>query len=103
MIVPSGNGKLPFPVGFDRYIVAEKGAKIVEVAFFVGHGDQLPVAVSGRNCDSENRISLSVGASRGVSHVDDHASQRSDCKQQVSNPFHTMCSFPKCLFSDAFL
>ena len=39
--------QLPLPVGFDRYIVAEKGAKIVEAAFFMCHGDQLPVAVSG--------------------------------------------------------
>jgi hypothetical protein len=28
------------------YIVAQNGAQIVEVAFFVGHGDQPPVAVS---------------------------------------------------------
>jgi len=39
--------KLPFPGGLDRYVVAQNGAQIVEFAFFVGHGDQPPVAVSG--------------------------------------------------------
>ena len=52
--------QLPLTVCLDRYIVAEKGAKIVEIAFFVRDRDQLPVAISGRNCDSENRISLSI-------------------------------------------
>ena len=47
--------KLPFPVGLDGYIVAQNGAQIVEVAFFVGHGDQPPVAVTGGNLDSEDR------------------------------------------------
>jgi len=38
---------VPFPVGLDLHIVAQNGAQIVEVALFVGHGDQSPVAVSG--------------------------------------------------------
>ena len=97
MIVPSGNGNFALSVSFDRYIVAEEGAKIVEVAFFVGHRDQLPVAVSGRNPDSENRISLSIGASRRLSPVDDDASKRYNCNQEVSRSFHTTCSVPRCL------
>ena len=32
-------------IGFDRDIVAQLGAQIVEIAFFVGYGDQLPIAV----------------------------------------------------------
>jgi len=39
--------ELPFAIGLDRNIVAQNGPQIIEVAFFVGHGDQLPVAVSG--------------------------------------------------------
>ena len=34
------------PIGLDRYVVAQNGPQIVEVALFVGHGDQPPVAVS---------------------------------------------------------
>src|SRR5271165_5119721 len=71
--------QLSLAVCLDRYIVAEKGAKIVEIAFFVGHRNQLPVAVSGRNCDCGNRISLSIGASGGMSHIDDHANYRCNC------------------------
>jgi hypothetical protein len=39
--------KLPLPIGLDRFIVAQNRADIVEVAFFVGHGDEPPIAVSG--------------------------------------------------------
>jgi hypothetical protein len=42
---PVRERKFPFPVGLDRYVVAENGAQIVEVAFFVSHRDQPPVAV----------------------------------------------------------
>jgi hypothetical protein len=45
----------------DRYVVAQNGAKIVEVAFFVSHGDQPPVAVPGGNTASEDRASLAIG------------------------------------------
>jgi hypothetical protein len=38
--------KLPVAVGLDRYIIAQHGSETVKVAFFVGHGDQTPVAVS---------------------------------------------------------
>src|SRR5262252_970927 len=37
----------PFTTGLDRHIVAQDGADVVQLAFFAGHGDQLPVAVSG--------------------------------------------------------
>jgi hypothetical protein len=40
-------GQFPLAVCLDRYIVAEKGAKIVEIAFFVRDRDQLPVAYPG--------------------------------------------------------
>src|SRR5437899_3283393 len=53
--------KLPFSGGLDRYVVAQNGAQIVEVAFFVGHGDQPPVAVSGGDFDSEDRGRLIIG------------------------------------------
>ena len=56
--------KLTFPEGLDRCVVAQNGAQIVEVAFFVGHGDQAPVAVSGGDFDSEDRGGLSIGLSR---------------------------------------
>jgi len=55
--------KLPFPGGIDRYVVAQNGAQIVELAFFVCHGDQFPVAVSGGDFDSEDRGAFVIGAS----------------------------------------
>jgi hypothetical protein len=78
--------KLPFPAGFDRYVVAQNGAQVVEVAFFVGHGDQPPVAVSGRDFDSEDRGGLFIGLSRCGSHVGDHAGQRSNYNQHENKP-----------------
>src|SRR5216683_2396195 len=52
---------LALAIGLNRYIVAQNGSKTVEVAFFVGHGDQLPVAVSGGNIGYENRGGLCIG------------------------------------------
>ena len=63
-MVPSGYGSVPSRAGLDRYVVAQDGAQIVEVAFFVGDGDQPPVAVSGGNFDSEDRGAFVIGASR---------------------------------------
>ncbi len=60
-VVQSGNDravrewKLPLAVGLDRHIVAQNGSKAVQVAFFVGDGDQPPVSVSGRNSCYEDR------------------------------------------------
>src|ERR1035441_6822811 len=62
-----GKGELPFAVRLDRYIVAQNGGETVEVAFFMGHGDQPPVSVSGGNCCDENwggRV-IGVDASAG--------------------------------------
>src|SRR6266568_7475126 len=67
--------KLAFPIGLDRYIVAQNGAKIVEVAFFVGHGDQPPVVVSGGNFDSEDRGGFFIG-SRSITNSDDFPKRR---------------------------
>jgi hypothetical protein len=47
MIVPSGNGSLPSWKALIATIVAQLGAPIVEVAFFVRHRDQSPVAITG--------------------------------------------------------
>ena len=76
MIAPSGNG-----------------TKIVEFSFFVGHGDQLPISVSGRHLDSEDRGGLLVGGSRCGRRGNDNAGQRSNCSQQESDPFHKGASF----------
>jgi hypothetical protein len=50
-----GVRQLSFPVGLDRYIVAENDAKVVVVTCLVGHGDHPPVAESGRNFDAVDR------------------------------------------------
>src|SRR5262249_10940497 len=61
---------------------------IVEVAFFVGHGDQSPVTVSGGNFDSVDRSSLSIGLTRCGDHVGGHAGQRYKCNQREYNSSH---------------
>jgi hypothetical protein len=67
--------KLPFAIGFDRYIVAQLGAQIVEVALLVRHGDQSPVAISGGEFDSVDWGGLSSRLSRYGGRVGDHAGQ----------------------------
>ena len=63
-VVQSGNDgvvrerKISFATGLNRYIVAQKGSETVEVAFFVGHGDQPPVAVSLGNFSYKKRLGL---------------------------------------------
>src|ERR1700731_2002102 len=52
---PVREWNLSFPIGLDSYVVAQNGAQIVEVAFFVSHGDQPPVAVSRGDIDREDR------------------------------------------------
>src|SRR5215471_10924208 len=59
---PSGTGSLPSRY-FDRYVVSENRANIVEVACFVGYGDHLPVTVSGWDLLYEGRGGL---LSRGM-------------------------------------
>jgi hypothetical protein len=56
-----GVWKRRFPGGLDRYVVAENGADIVETSFFVGHGNQSPVAVSGTNFAAEDWRLLFAG------------------------------------------
>jgi hypothetical protein len=41
--------KLALAVGLDRDVIAQDGSEAVEVAFFVGYRDELPVTVSGWN------------------------------------------------------
>src|SRR5215813_5413579 len=80
--------KLAFAGGLDRDVVAQDGAQIVEVAFFMGHGDQPPVAVSGGNFDSEDRGGLLIGLSGCGGHRGDHAGERCNCNQRENNPSH---------------
>jgi hypothetical protein len=43
----------------DRYIVAQNGRETVEVALFMGHGDQPPVAASSGNFSDEDGAAAS--------------------------------------------
>src|SRR5262249_15771942 len=80
--------ELPFAIGLDRDVVAQNAADIIEVACFVGHRDQYPVAVSGGNVGYEDRSGLLIGLSRGGAHGGDHAGECCNCNQHYSNPFH---------------
>ncbi len=88
MMAPSGNGSCPFPVGLDRYVIAQNGPQIVEAAFFVGHGDQPPVAVSGGNFDAKDRGAFVIGASGSVWRYGDGACRRHGCEHQQRDRFH---------------
>src|SRR6185436_2511481 len=88
--------KLPFPVGLDRYIITQNGSETVEVAFFVGHGDQPPVAVSGGNFGYEDRGGLLIGVSRCGRREGDTAGQGCNCNQRENDPFHPGFSFKYC-------
>src|SRR6516162_11671782 len=60
-------GDRPFLEGFDRYLIAELGAQLIDlVCHQVVHGDHFPIAVSGRNCDAVDR--------RGIARVRNRAS-----------------------------
>src|SRR4029077_12479038 len=95
-IVQSGNDcavrvwKFSFTVGLDRYIVAQNSSETVEVAFFVGHGNQPPVAVSRGNFDSEDWDGLIIGATRCRGHGGYSSGHRYNCNQQESNPCHAV-------------
>jgi len=60
-----GVWKRRFPSGLDRDVVAENGADIVETAFFVGHGNQSPVTVFGRDFAAKDWRALFSGQARG--------------------------------------
>jgi len=58
-----GIRELAVAEGLERHIIRQNGADAVEVAFFVGYGDELPVSISGRNFDSVNWGSLAAALS----------------------------------------
>src|SRR5215467_15608399 len=76
--------ELPFSVGLERYIVAQFSAQIVEVASYVGHGDQRPVAVFGGEFAPIDRGGLSRCGGA------DNAGHRCNCNHQESDPFHKL-------------
>ena len=81
-------GKRSFPIGLDRNVVPQDGAKIIQVARLVRHGDQSPIAVPGRNLDHRGRNSLSVSLSRSADRESGHApSHYCNGYQQESDSF----------------
>src|SRR5262249_7471744 len=76
-------------IRLDRDVVPKDGAQVVEIAFFVGDGDQPPVTVPGRNLRDENRCTLSLGMSRHGCDGGDHADNGGTWSQPASDSFHT--------------
>lgn len=60
---PIRKGEGPLPVCFDRNGVPQDASKLVQRICFVRWGDQLPLAVSSGNCDTEDRRALLIGMS----------------------------------------
>src|SRR6185369_9507692 len=86
--------ELPGAVGLDRDIVAQNRSKTVKVAFFMGHRDQPPVAVSGGNVGHEDRRGLlSRGVSRCPRREGHDAGQSGHGNQPEHEPFHRDASF----------
>jgi hypothetical protein len=79
---------LSFAVSFDRDFVAQNGSKTVKVAFFMGHGDQPPVAVSGGNFGYVDRRGLLSGGVSGCPcDQSNDTGQNCNCNQQGES-FH---------------
>src|SRR5262245_24974579 len=76
-----------FPVGLDRYIVAQDGPYVVQGAFFAGHGDQPPIAVAHREFAFGDGSRGVIGASRYAGYRGDNA-DRYNCTHQESESFH---------------
>src|ERR1700683_5853269 len=57
------------------------------------HSDQLPITISGRNCDAVDRGSLFIGGCRCTGGEGDNTGHRCNCKQQESEPFHKVPPF----------
>src|SRR5713226_4085114 len=55
----------------------------------MGDGDQLPVSVTGKDLDSEDRGGCSIGMFRCGSQVADYAGQRNNGNRKEKNPSHT--------------
>src|SRR5262249_3384132 len=76
---------LPARYAFDCEIVAENGAQIVELARFMGHGDQPPVAVAFWHLNAENRLAFAAVAPRTEgTKVDDARPRHRDPAQRVA-------------------
>src|SRR4029450_5406213 len=84
---PFRKWKLSFAISLDSLIVAQNGADIVEVTFFVGHGNKSPLAVSARNFSYEDWGSF-IGISGCVRRESASSSHSCNCKQQKSDLFH---------------
>jgi hypothetical protein len=57
-------GKFAFAVSLDRHIIAQNSCNAMEVAFFVRHGYQSPIAVSRWEFGNVNQSRVSVSQPR---------------------------------------
>jgi hypothetical protein len=81
-------GKLSFAIGLDRVIIAQNDSEAAKVSFFVRHGEQLPVAVSGRDFVDEDRGSLSIARFGCETDAGDHSRDRQNRTKRCSDWSH---------------
>src|SRR5580704_17556042 len=76
----------------DRDVVAELSAQLLALAgeMELIHGDQLPIAIAGGNFNAIDRGGVSIGLSRRVRFVGDNAGNDYSCKQQETDPLHSV-------------
>src|SRR5271167_932064 len=89
MMAPSGNGRVPSLKALNRYIVADLSAQLLALAgeMELLHGDQFPIAISGRNCDAIDWGRRFIGVPGRGSREGNNGH---DCNrtQAESNPLH---------------
>src|SRR5207245_2135034 len=69
--------KRTFPVGRHGDGVTKNAAKLIEIASFMGRGDQLPLPISGRNLDTKDRRAVVVSLTRCERHERKNACRKS--------------------------
>jgi len=86
--------KVPFGRSMEDLRYTSRVEHSPKVAFFMGYGDQPPVAVSGGNFGYEDRRGfLGRGVSRRPRREGNNAGQSCNCNQQESESFHRDASF----------
>src|SRR4029077_15130826 len=91
--------KLSFPGSPDRKVVTQNCAQVVEIALFVGHGDQFPVTISGGNFYTEDWRCFVFGMPGRERQGRKNGQRDRDCEYQHREPFH-WCVL-SCFASDA--
>ena len=86
-----------FAIRLDRHIITQNGADIVEAAFFVGHGDQLPIAIPVWDLLHEDGRGIFLGChGRQNRHRAEGRSRKANCSERDLLHFEVRPSGLRC-------